>query len=263
MRKLPLILTVAAMLCLAACSDTPDTTPDTAPPSNTDTPLTGELTVFAAASLTNVFTAIGKDFEDANPGVTVTFQFDGSSALASQINEGGVADVFASADEANMAKVTDTGKASNPTIFATNNLVLAVPSDNPAQVATIKDLEKDNMKTVVCAPEVPCGAIATRVLEASNVTITPASLEQNCTAVATKLTMGEADAGFVYSTDVAASGGQLTAVDLPSEAIATAKTPYPIVAVGSGGELADAFIAYVLGSKGQATLAQAGFGSPS
>jgi len=263
MKKLPLILALTVVLGLAACSGTPEPAISTpASPSDTAPALTGDLTVFAAASLTNVFTEIGKNFETANPGVTIRFQFDGSSALATQINEGADADVFASADQANMTKVTDTGKATNPTVFATNNLVLAVPSTNPAGVTSITDLGNPDVKTLVCAPEVPCGAIATRVLEAAGVTITPVSLEQNVSAVATKLGMGEADAGFVYSTDVAASGGQLTAIDLPSQAVATSKTPYPIVALGSGSDLADAFVSYILGSQGQAVLAKAGFGSP-
>jgi len=262
MRKLSLILT-AAVLCLAACSSTPGTSssPSNSAPGAEPT-LSGDLTVFAAASLTNVFTDIGNQFQTDNPGVTVHFQFDASSTLASQINEGADADVFASADQANMTKITDTGKASNPTVFATNNLVLAVPSDNPAKVTSINDLANPDVKTVVCAPEVPCGTIAGNVLSAAGVTVTPVSQEQNVSAVATKLSMGEADAGFVYSTDVAASGGKLISISLPSSVLSTTKTPYPIVAVGSGSVLADAFVAYVLGDKGQAALAQAGFGSP-
>jgi len=264
MQKLSLVLAAAVTLCLAACSSTPAaTSPSSSEPASSSAPaLSGDLNVFAAASLTNVFTDIGNQFQADNPGVTVHFQFDASSTLASQINEGADADVFASADQANMTKITDTGKASNPTVFATNNLVLAVPSDNPAKVTSINDLANPDVKTVVCAPEVPCGTIAGNVLSAAGVTVTPVSEEQNVSAVATKLSMDEADAGFVYSTDVAASGGKLTAIDLPSSVISVTKTPYPIVAVGTGSDLADAFVAYVLGDKGQAALAQAGFGSP-
>ena len=253
-----LALVAAAAICMSACStgSQPAETPVSTPA------LTGELTVFAAASLTNVFTDIAKDFENAHPGVTVQLQFDGSSALATQILEGAKADVFASADQKNMDKVIDGGKATTSSIFTTNTLTLAVPQDNPAQIASITDLLNPGVTTVMCAPEVPCGALALAVTQAAGVSVTASSLEQNVSAVATKVSLGEADAGFVYTTDIASSQGKLVDIGLPDQARAVATTAYPIAMVeGAQVELAEAFITYMK-SDAQVKLTQAGFGAP-
>ncbi len=193
----------------------------------------GGLTVFAAASLTDVFTEIGQDFEAAHPGVTVSFQFDGSSTLARQINDDAPADVFAAADLATMGSVASTGRADSSQVFATNDLVLAVPADNPAGVTSLQDLSAPGLTVLACAPDVPCGAVAAQVCRAAGLAFVPASQEPNVTAVATKLSLGEADAGFVYSTDVAASDGKLKQIDLPiDQAVRTAaQTSYPIAVI--------------------------------
>lgn len=266
-----LAVVLAAAAALAGCSSAPapsaspgtGTSPTGAPPAASRT-----LTVLAAASLTDVFTTIGHDFEQANPGVTVTLSFDGSSTLVKQIQEGAPADVFASADQANMDKLTSGGlTASQPTTFATNSIVVAVPADNPGKITGLADLAKPGIKTVLCDKEVPCGAAAQRVLDAAKVSVTPVSLEQNVTAVATKLTTGEADAGMIYTTDVTATQGKVTAIALPDDpAVAQAAlTTYPIAVVKgtADAELAAQFIAFVTSSQGQQVLSDAGFMPPS
>jgi molybdate transport system substrate-binding protein len=225
------------------------------------------LTVLAAASLTDTFTELGKQFEAAHPGVTVALSFDGSPTLVTQIEQGAPADVFASADTANMQKLSDDGfVAGTPTLFATNNLVIAVPKDNPAGITGLNDLTKPGVTTVTCAAGVPCGDVATKVFAAAGVTVTPVSLEQNVKSVATKVSSDEADAGMIYSTDVAATNGALTAIALPDDPAITAaaQTQYPIAVVKDApqADLASQFIAFVLSAPGQSVLSAAGFGAP-
>src|SRR4051812_47018525 len=163
------------------------------------------LFVFAAASLTETFTSLGKTFETAHPGVTVKFNFGGSSALAQQITQGAPADVFAAASPATMKIVTDAhGAASTPAVFARNRLEIAVPPGNPGKVKTVEDLADPKLKVVECAPEVPCGAAAVKALGAAKVTVKPVSQEQDVKAALTKVRLGEADAALVYRTDVQA-----------------------------------------------------------
>ena len=229
-----------------------------------NTQVTGSLTVLAAASLTDVFTTIGTAFQNANPGAQVKFSFDGSSTLVNQIEQGAPADVFASADQANMSTLADAGFVDGqPVLFTANTLTIAVPADNPAHITALADLANPGVRIVVCAPEVPCGAVAQKVFTAAGVSISPVSQEQNVKAVVTKLTLGEADAGLVYTTDVAAAGGALTAVALPTDSAvqAAAVTQYPITVVkGSpNAALARQFIAFVTSSQGQQILHDAGF----
>jgi len=220
--------------------------------------------VLAAASLAGPFADLGAMFEEANPGVTVTFSFDGSSTLASQIQEGAPADVFASADQATMDKVVAAGLAgSTPVVLTANAIVAAVPVDNPGKVETLGDLTEPRVTTVLCAAEVPCGAAARRVFDAAGITVSPVSEEQSVKAVVTRLSLGEADAGMVYQTDVAASQGALTAVPLPDDQAvqAAARTDYPIVVVrgSADADLAARFIAFVTSEQGQQVLRDAGF----
>src|SRR6478609_10624562 len=168
------------------------------------------LTVYAAASLTSTFEEIGQRFEAEHDGVRVEFSFGGSSDLVAQIQQGAPADVFASADSANMDKLTaEDLQAADPEDFATNTLEIAVPPDNPAGVASFADLAEDGINVVVCAPEVPCGAATVKVEEATGVDIRPVSEEQSVTDVLAKVTSGEADAGLVYVTDVLAAGADV------------------------------------------------------
>ena len=172
--------------------------------------------MYAAASLTKTFEAIGTEFEEQHDGVTVEFSFGGSSDLVAQIQEGAPADVFASADTANMDKLTaEDLQASDPQDFASNTLEIAVPPDNPAGVASFADLADEGVNVVVCAPEVPCGAATAKVEDATGVDIQPVSEEQSVTDVLAKVTSGEADAGLVYVTDVIAAGDDVAGHPLP------------------------------------------------
>jgi molybdate transport system substrate-binding protein len=252
-------LTLLALLTPAGCAD-----PAADRSAGADgTSGTGPLTVLAAASLTEAFTAIGRDFETAHPGVRVTFSFAGSSTLAAQINQGAPADVFASAAPANMATVTaaDNG-AGSPTIFARNQLVIAVPAGNPAAVTGLADLTRPGMKVALCAEQVPCGAAARTALDAAGLTLTPVTLERDVRAALAKVKLGEVDAALVYRTDARAAAGQVDAVEFPESARAT--NDYPIIVLrGSANEpVARAFVAHVLGESGQRLLTSAGFQVP-
>ncbi|SFN26733.1 molybdate transport system substrate-binding protein [Actinomadura madurae] len=221
------------------------------------------LTVFAAASLTEVFGSLGKTFETAHPGVQVRFNFGGSSTLAQQITQGAPADVFAAASPATMTTVTGAGDAAGaPAVFTKNRLVIAVPKDNPGRVAAVGDLARPGLKIVLCAVRVPCGAAAETALGAAGVRVRPASREQDVKAVLTKVGLGEADAGLVYRTDARAAGGTVTGIEFPEAAKAV--NDYPIVEVAKAPQsaLAKEFIRLVLGSQGKAALTGAGFEAP-
>lgn len=221
------------------------------------------LTVFAAASLTSTFTELGEEFEASHEGVRVTFSFAGSSDLVGQIRQGAPADVFASADSANMAKATAADLTrGDPVEFASNTLQIAVPPDNPGGVDSLEDLADPDLSVVLCAPEVPCGAAATGVQKAAGITISPVSEEQSVSGVLGKVTSGEADAGLVYVTDVLAAGDDVLGIPFPeSEAVVNT---YPIAALARSEhpDLAAEFVALVSGATGQSALRDAGFGQP-
>jgi molybdate transport system substrate-binding protein len=222
------------------------------------------LTVYAASSLAAPFTELGEQLEAAHDGVSVVFNFAGSADLAAQIQQGAPADVFASADTANMDKVVSAGLvAGDPVNFASNTLQIAVPPDNPAGVATLQDLAKPGTQVVLCAPEVPCGAAAQQVQESAGVTITPVSEEQAVADVLAKVESGEADAGLVYVTDVRAAGDAVEGVAFPESS--TAVNTYPIAVLEDTGSLhlSQQLVDLVTGDAGQAVLAAAGFGKPS
>jgi molybdate transport system substrate-binding protein len=224
---------------------------------------TRTVTVFAAASLKATFTKIASEFEAANPGTKVTLNFAGSSDLVTQISQGAPADVFASADAKNMAKLSDAGLMDGTSSnFATNVLEIAVPQANPASISSFADLAKPGVKVVVCAPQVPCGSATETVEKATGTTIKPVSEESSVTDVLGKVTSGEADAGLVYVTDVRNAGDRVKGITF-SESDQAVNT-YPIATVGSSKnkELAKAFIAMVTGSEGKKVLSDAGFGTP-
>jgi len=221
------------------------------------------LTVFAAASLKTTFTELAETFEAENEGVTVTFSFAGSSDLAAQINEGAPADVFASADERTMALVTDAGGAEGtPAPFATNTLQIATPTDNPAGVKQLADLADPDVKVVLCAPQVPCGAASVQLLEKAGVTVKPVSEEQSVTDVLGKVSSGEADAGLVYVTDVVSAGDTVHGVEVPEAAQVVNVYPITALAEAEEADLAARFVELVTGATGQAVLQKAGFGTP-
>lgn len=217
------------------------------------------LTVFAAASLTATFEEIGAEFERTHEGVDVAFSFAGSSDLVAQVQEGAPADLVASADEATMERLTADGLAgADPVAFASNTLRIAVPAGNPADVSGLADLAGD-LDVVVCAPEVPCGAATQRVARRAGVELSPVSEERSVTDVLAKVTTGEADAGLVYVTDVAAAGGAVEGVAFPEAAAAVNVYPIAAVAGSPHADLARAFVDLVLAETGQRILRDAGF----
>ena len=253
----------AVALAVAGCSAGAGTGTDTPTQTPTKHAVTGTVTVFAAASLTKTFTQLGTDFEKANPGSTVSFSFGGSSDLVTQLGAGAPADVFASADQKNMDKAVSAGVVSGePVDFATNVLAIAVPPGNPAHVTGWSDLAKPDLKVVVCAPQVPCGAATATVESKTGVTLKPVSQESAVTDVLGKVSSGEADAGIVYATDVKGAGKSVDSVPFP-EAKDVVNT-YPIAEIKQGQNFTGgaAFIAYVTGPAGRKALEAAGFGKP-
>ena len=221
----------------------------------------GNVTVFAAASLTAAFTELGDAFTAANPDVEVTFNFAGSSDLVAQISDGAPVDVFASADLANMSKLADAGLAAGePATFATNTAEIVVEPGNPLGIAGVADLADSDLIVVLCAPEVPCGAYAERVVANAGITVTPSSYEENVKAVVTKVTLGEADAGIVYRTDVIAAGDAAQGVPIPDDINVVAEYPIALVSDAPNAAGAQAFIDFVLGPAGQGIVAAYGFG---
>jgi molybdate transport system substrate-binding protein len=214
------------------------------------------ITVFAAASLTEVFQEIAPD---------VTFNFAGSDELATQIREGAPADVYAAASPRYPAELFEEGAIEKPQIFATNRLVLIVPADDPAGVESVEDLVADGVKLVVGAEGVPIGDYTRSVLETMGMTEVlenVVSNEEDVKGVVGKVTSGAADAGFVYVTDATAAGDEVEAIELPDEAQAVVEYPIALVVDSENAEAAQAFVDLVLGEEGQAALADAGFGQP-
>ncbi|WP_454137519.1 molybdate ABC transporter substrate-binding protein [Microbacterium paulum] len=254
---------VVAMSTLAGCASTPtavdaSASGDAAASAST---LSGTLTIAAAASLKTAFDRLAADFEAQNPGVDVLpISYDGSSTLATQIIEGAAVDVFASADQKNMAKVTDASLATDPEPFATNVLTLVVPSGNPGGVTGLADLANPDLDVVLCAAEVPCGAASATLLSNAGVRASVDSYEQSVTAVLTKVAGGEADAGLVYVTDAKSSTDVETVATAGADAVVNT---YPIVALtgSKNPDAAAAFVAYVLSDDGQSVLRSLGFGA--
>jgi molybdate transport system substrate-binding protein len=214
------------------------------------------LTVFAAASLTEVFQEIAPD---------ATFNFAGSDELATQIREGAPADVYAAASPKYPGELFDEGLVDEPRIFATNRLVLIVPPDNPAGIESVDDLRAEGVKLVIGAEGVPIGDYTRTVLEnmgANDVLNNVVSNEEDVKGVVGKVTSGAADAGFVYVTDANAAGDDVQAIELPEDAQAVVEYPIALVVASEDQEAAQEFVDLVLGEEGQEALAAAGFGPP-
>jgi molybdate transport system substrate-binding protein len=222
----------------------------------------GTIHVFAAASLTEAFTTLGRQFERAHPGVKVVFNFGASSTLAQQINAGAPADVFASASTKNMDQVVSAGGATGSTAFVKNVMEIAVPPSNPAHVTSLKELAKSSVKVALCQAQVPCGATAQRAFHNAGITVTPVTLEADVKSVLSKVELGEVDAGVVYVTDVRSAGDKVRGVRIPSDT--NASTTYPIATLtdSHNATAARAFVSYVLSSAGKAVLAADGFEQP-
>jgi molybdate transport system substrate-binding protein len=220
------------------------------------------LRVFAAASLTGSFTTLGKKFQKEHPGTKVVFEFGPSSGLAEQIGQGAPADVFASASPTNMATVVKGGDASDPKNFVTNSAEIAVPPSNPAHITQLSDLAKPGVKLVVCQPQVPCGAVAAAVFAKAGVKVKPVSEEVDVKSTLAKVTLGDADAGMVYVTDVQAAGDKVKGIEIPADQ--NASTTYPIATLSKSKheKQAKQFEHLVLSGEGAAVLEKAGFKSP-
>lgn len=234
----------------------------TSPSASTSPSLSGDITVLAAASLTESFTRLGRQFEAAHPGVKVTFSFAASSALATQITSGAPADVFASASTTNMDQVVATGAASDPTVFSKNVMEIAVPPRNPGKVTGLGSLSSASVKTALCQPQVPCGATAAKVFTNAKITVTPVTLEPDVKSVLSKVQLGEVDAGVVYATDVLAAGDKVMGLEIPADV--NASTAYPIAALTNSAntKVASAFVDYVLSPDAASVLAATGFEKP-
>jgi molybdate transport system substrate-binding protein len=247
-------LQIAAALLLTACGGVAGTPPSPTPQ------VSGTLTVLAAASLTQAFTRVGDQVHTRYPGLTVKFSFAGSPTLVTQIQQGAPADVFASADQANMQKVITGGfNLSQPAVFAHNKLEIAVPAGNPKHVSSVADLANPAVKVVVCAPAVPCGAYSTATFARAGIRVTPVSQEQDVKSVLTKVGLAEADAGIVYVTDVKSAGSQVEGVVIPDNLNTTAEYPIVELKTTQSQPAAKAFVDFVLGAQGQKTLADFGF----
>lgn len=251
----------ASALLLTGCGGTSGGT--SAPASGGAAPQAQTLTVLAAASLTETFNALGKQFETDHPGVTVKFNYAGSSDLAQQIVNGAPADVFAAASDATMKTVTDANlTAAKPVTFAKNVLQIATPPGNPKGIATFADLAKPGVKVVVCAPQVPCGAAAQKIEKATNITLKPVSEEADVKSVLSKVETGDADAGLVYVTDVNSAGNKVQGVNFPEASQASTNYPIAVLKNAPAADLANQFVTLVTGEQGQKALEQAGFAKP-
>jgi molybdate transport system substrate-binding protein len=270
MRRYALITAALAVIAVAGCSTSSSSSSSPASAANSSSSpaagspasATGTITVFAASSLKETFTELGKQFEAAHPGDTVKFSFGASSTLATQITDGAPADVFASAAPKNMHTVVTAGDASNPQDFAKNTAEVAVPPSNPANVTSVTDLAKPSVKVALCEPKVPCGVVAAGVFKNAGITVKPVTLQPDVKSVLTQVELGNVDAGMVYVTDVKAAGSKVKGVTIPANV--NASTMYPIATVSSSKEMsvAQAFVAYVLSPSGQAVLSAAGFEKP-
>ncbi len=251
MKRFLILMTVV----LAACSST---TTSSGSAASTD------LTVFAASSLTSAFTQMGIDFEAANPGVHVTFNLGSSTDLATQIGSEGTADVFASASGTAMDTVEKNPGVQERQDFATNDLVIITPSDDPGGVSSLSDLSKPGLQLVLAAEGVPVGGYARQMLDEAGISkdVLPnvVSNEPDDAAVVAKVKSGEADAGIVYTSDISSS--DVRAVTIPDAQNVIATYPIAVVTGAPAADMAATFVTYVTGTDGQATLAEFGFGPP-
>ncbi|WNZ07781.1 molybdate ABC transporter substrate-binding protein [Streptomyces sp. 11x1] len=252
----------AALLALSACGSS-DSDSSAKPDSSGSDELSGEVTVFAAASLKESFTTLGEQFEKEHPGTKVTFNFGGSDALAAGITGGAPADVFASASPRTMAVVTDAGDASGtPETFARNQLEIATLPGNPDRISSLEDLTGSDLKVVLCDEAVPCGAAARKALDASKLKLTPVSYEEDVRSALNKVVLKEADAAVVYKTDVRAAGEKVRGVEFPESADAINDYPITLLKESENTDAAKAFIALVRSTEGQKVLTEAGFLEP-
>ncbi|HUH72484.1 MAG TPA: molybdate ABC transporter substrate-binding protein [Mycobacterium sp.] len=252
------MLVVGLLVSTVACgSESPSSSPSQ--PSQA----TGSIVVFAAASLKPVFTQIGRQFKTDNPGSGVDFEFAGSSELATELTQGAIADVFASADTAQMDTVAKAGLlAGNPTNFASNTLVIVTAPGNPKKIGAFADLTKPGLNVVICQKPVPCGSATQRIEDSTGVHLNPVSEEPSVTDALDKVTSGQADAALVYVTDAISAGDKVTTVNFPQAAGAVNVYPIAVLKKAPLPTLAQKFVALVTSDNGQQILAGSGFAKP-
>ena len=248
MRRLASLVMVPIFgLVFAGCASSDDTTTS--------------LRIAATSSLTEVFNDIGEQFMLANPDITIAFNFASSSDLALQISQGLPADVFASADVKNMAKVTDADLLhGQPIAFATNSLEIVVEKGNPLNIDSLAQIATPGLLFVTCPIEVPIGAYTAEVLRNAGVTVTPASLEENVKGILTKVALGEADAGIVYRTDILAAGNSVTGVPIADNVNVTTKYLIGALRDSQNQDASQRFIIFLSSEQGQKIFSQFGFG---
>jgi molybdate transport system substrate-binding protein len=266
---------LALCMFLAACGQSNTTSGSSSTPGVTPTPASTTLKVFAAASLKSSFTAIQTKYQQAHPTVKIVYNFAGSQALVQQITQGAPADVFASADQKNMKKLSDAGLATDPKTFADNTLAVIIPVGNPAHITALKDLANKGVKIDIAASTVPVGSYTLQVLDKlgkssaygptyeSSVKANFVSQEDNDTAIVQKVELGEADAGIVYTSDVtAAAATKVKFISIPTTFNIIAQ--YPIAVLKNATDTSDAqtFVQYILSSDGQAILTKYHFLPP-
>ncbi|WP_327308266.1 molybdate ABC transporter substrate-binding protein [Streptomyces sp. NBC_01298] len=260
-------LTLSAALlvpALAACGsgdDKKDTaaSPSASAPASAE-PKAANLTVLAAASLTDVFKTAGAAYEKAHPGTKITFSFAGSQELAAQVKQGAPADALVTADTKTMTGLL--GETNDPAIIAKNRLVIATGKGNPFKIAGLKDLADTKIKVVLAAPEVPVGRYSKQILDAQKIEVKPVSQEPNVRAVLSKVELGEADAGLVYKTDTLKSGDKVAVVEIPDAENAVASYPAASLKGSKNAEAAAAFVAWLSTPEAQKILQDAGFQKP-
>lgn len=233
------------------------------PSSQTSSTSGGKVMVFAAASLKPSFTQISQQFKNQNPGVGVDFEFAGSSELATQLTQGATADVFASADTAQMDTVSKAGLLNgNPTNFASNTLVIVTAPGNPKKIGSFADLARPGLNVVTCQQPVPCGAATHHVEDSTGVRLNPVSEELSVTDALNKVTSGQADAALVYVTDAKSAGSKVATVTFPEAASAVNVYPIGVLKKAPLAGQAQKFVDLVTSPTGQQILAQAGFAKP-
>ena len=250
---------------LAGCSSSSTSPSSTASGSASGSAqaLSGTITVFAAASLQQTFTALAKTFEQAHPGTTVKFSFNGSDTLAAQIDQGAPADVFASANQSTMQTVQKAGNTTGtPTVFVKNTLEIAVQPGNPKGIKTLADLTKAGLKVAECAATVPCGSAAVKALAAAKVKLTPVTYETEVTSALAKVELGEVDAALVYHSDILGADGKVEGVVFSTASTAVNSYPIDVLKGSTNPTLAQAFESFILSSSSEQYLLKAGFQAP-
>ena len=258
MRRIGILAAVVCMVLTAAligCSSKS--------PSSQSSATSGKVMVFAAASLKPAFTQISQQFTNQNPGIVVDFEFAGSSDLATQLTQGARADVFASADTAQMDKVSQAGLLTgNPTKFASNTLVIVASPGNPKSINSFADLARPGLNVVTCQQPVPCGAATQRIEDSTGVRLHPVSEELSVTDALNKVTSGQADAALVYVTDAKSAGNKVATVNFPEAASAVNVYPIGVLKKAPMAEQAQKFVDLVTSPTGEQILARAGFAKP-